>query len=330
MLVLAGDIGGTKTILAGYSRESGLSQPIAEQSFVSANYPDLESIAHEFLTKTELRPVRAAFGVAGPVIDGTAHITNLPWVMNETKLCDALGVHSVKLLNDLESIANAVPVLTDDDVSALNDVQPDPIGPIGVIAPGTGLGEAFLLHINDSYRAFPSEGGHIDFAPGNELEGDLLHYLQRKFGRASYERVISGIGIPNIYAFLRDGYYEAESQGVAEQLTDAKDPTPVIVTNALGETPDPLCAQTVDIFASVLAAKAGNLALTVIAMGGIYLGGGIPPRILPLLQRDSFMNTFRYKGRLSPLMARIPVRVILNSKSALLGAARVALEEGRK
>ena len=326
MQVLAGDIGGTKTILAVYAHESGLSQPIAEQSFVSAAYPDLESIAREFLAKTGLRPQRAAFGVAGPVIDGTAHITNLPWVMNETKLGAVLGASPVKLLNDLESIANAVPVLTEADIAPLTTTSPDPTGPIGVIAPGTGLGEAFLLQVNGSYRAFPSEGGHIDFAPGNELEGDLLHYLQRKFEHASYERVISGIGIPNIYAFLRDGYYTVESQWVAEQLASAQDPTPVIVTNALTETPDPLCAATLDIFTSVLAAKAGNLALTVMATGGIYLGGGIPPRIVSRLRHDNFLNTFRFKGRLSPLLARIPVRVILNSKSALLGAARVALE----
>jgi len=325
MVVLAGDIGGTKTILAAWSREHGLHNPIAEHTFVSANYPDLESIVHEFLQKTDLRPERAAFGVAGPVIDGTAHITNLPWVMDEAKLRDAIGVSSVKLLNDLESVANAVPILGDDDFVKLNDVQPEANGPIGVIAPGTGLGEAFLLHVGGSYRAFPSEGGHNDFAPVNELEAELLRYLQRKFGRASYERVVSGIGIPNVYAFLRDGFYVQESEWVGEQLAATKDPTPVIVTNALLDSPDLLCARTMDIFASVLAAKAGNLALTVMATGGIYFGGGIPPRISSFLQRESFMSTFRDKGRLSVLMERIPARMIVNNKSALLGAARVAI-----
>ena len=324
MNILAGDIGGTKTILAVFAREGGLHDPIAEATFVSASYPDLESIVAEFLSRAGLSVERAAFGVAGPVLNGAARITNLPWQMSEQQLAAALGLHSVRLLNDLEAIANAVPVLNAADLAALNDVQPTPEGAIGVIAPGTGLGEAFLLWVNGSYRAFPSEGGHNDFAPGNELEGDLLRYLQRKFGRASYERVCSGIGIPNVYRFLRDCAYNQESPWVAEQLAAAKDPTPVIVTNALAETPDPLCARVMDIFTSVLAAKAGNLALTVIATGGIYLGGGIPPRILPLLQRESFMNTFRYKGRLSGLMERIPVRVILNSKAGLLGAARVA------
>lgn len=326
MLVLAGDIGGTKTNLAVFSREKGLHDPIVESTFVSANYPDLGSMAQEFLIKSELKVERAAFGVAGPVLHGKARITNLPWQMDEAELAAALGVRSVKLLNDLESIANAVPILEASDVCALNDVQPEPTGPIGVVAPGTGLGQAFLFHTGSGYRAFASEGGHVDFAPGNELEGDLLRYLQRKFGRASYERVVSGIGIPNVYRFLRDCAYIQESPWVAEQLAAASDPTPVIVTNALTEQPDPLCAKVMEIFSSVLAAKAGNLALTIMATGGVFLGGGIPPRILPLLQRDAFMNTFRYKGRLSDLMTRIPARVILNAKAGLLGAARVAVE----
>ncbi len=325
MLILAGDIGGTKTNLAVFSHEQGLHDPIAEQTYVSANYANLETMAQEFLAKTGLRVERAAFGVAGPVIAGAARITNLPWVMEEAKLRAALGIESVRLLNDLESIANAVPLLEPADVSKLNDLEPAPQGSIGVIAPGTGLGVAFLVWTQTGYTAFASEGGHADFAPGNELESDLQRYLQRRYGRVSYERVISGLGIPNIYAFLRDGFYVPESQWVAEQLAGAHDPTPVIVTNALIETPDPLCARVMEIFASVLAAKAGNLGLTVMATGGIYLGGGIPPRILPLLRRESFMNIFRFKGRLSNLMGQIPVRVILNTKSGLLGAARVAI-----
>ncbi|MCS7056737.1 MAG: glucokinase [Thermoflexales bacterium] len=324
MNILAGDVGGTKTILAIFSPAHGLHDPVVEATFPSADYPNLESIVKQFLASTSLKVERAAFGVAGPVLDGTARITNLPWEMDEAKLGAALGLPYVKLINDLEAIANAVPILEAGDLAPLNDVQPTPRGAIGVIAPGTGLGEAFLLWVNGRYYAFPSEGGHNDFAPSNELESELLRYLQRKFGRASYERVCSGIGIPNIYQFLRDCAYIQESPRVAEQLAAAKDPTPVIVANALAETPDPLCARVMDIFASVLAAEAGNLALTVIATGGIYLGGGIPPRILPLLQRASFMNTFRHKGRLSGLMERIPVRVIMNAKAGLLGAARVA------
>jgi glucokinase len=326
MSILAGDIGGTKTILAIFSSEQGAHEPIVETTFSSADYANLESIVQAFLADVGLRVSSAVFGVAGPVLNGAARITNLPWVMSEQHLCEALGLPCVRLLNDLEAIANAVPVLNKDDLVPLNDVQPTPMGAIGVIAPGTGLGEAFLLWVNGRYHAFPSEGGHNDFAPSNELEGDLLRYLQRRFGRASYERVCSGTGIPNVYRFLRDCAYAQESPAVAEQLALAKDPTPIIVSSALATPPDPLCAQVMDIFVSVLAAEAGNLALTVIATGGIYLGGGIPPRILPLLQRESFMNTFRYKGRLSGLMEHIPVRVITNVKAGLLGAARAALD----
>lgn len=324
--VLAGDIGGTKTILAIYSPEEGLHRPLREATYPSARYPDLESIVRAFLAEAEL-PIRSAvFGVAGPVVSGKAQITNLPWRMDEHALREALGLSHVRLINDLYAIAAAVPFLQPEDLVLLNDVTPDLQGPIGVVAPGTGLGEAFIVWVEGRYHPFPSEGGHADFAPGNELESDLLRYLQRKFGRASYERVCSGIGIPNVYAFLRDGAYYQESPYIAEQLRSASDPTPIIIANAMAEPPDPMCAKVMDIFASVLAAKAGNLALTIIATGGIYLGGGIPPRILPLLQRESFMNTFRYKGRLSALMMQIPVRVILNTKVGLLGAAHVALE----
>ncbi|MCS6773450.1 MAG: glucokinase [Anaerolineae bacterium] len=324
--ILAGDIGGTKTLLAVYSPEDGLHRPVREATYPSANYPDLESIVRAFLADAALPIHSAAFGVAGPVMSGKARITNLPWSLDEQTLRDRLGLPRLRLINDLQAIAAAVPFLRPEDLVLLNDVPPNPHGPIGVVAPGTGLGEAFVLWVEGRYRPFPSEGGHADFAPGNELESDLLRYLQRKFGRASYERVCSGIGIPNVYAFLRDGAYYQESPYVAEQLQSASDPTPVIIANAMADSPDPLCAKVMEIFASVLAAKAGNLALTIIATGGIYLGGGIPPRILPLLQRESFMNTFRYKGRLSALMMQIPVRVILNTRAGLFGAAQVALE----
>lgn len=253
--ILAGDVGGTKTILAVFSSERGAHEPIAEATFTSADYANLESIVQSFLSGLDVRVSRAVFGVAGPVLNGSAQITNLPWVLSEQHLRAALGLSHVHLINDLAAIANAVPVLNDEDTIALNDVSPTPRGAIGVIAPGTGLGEAFLLWVNGRYHAFPSEGGHNDFAPSNELEGDLLRYLQRKFGRASYERVCSGIGIPNVYYFLRDCAYMPESPAVAAQLASAKDPTPVIVANALVNPPDPLCAQVMDIFTSVLAAR---------------------------------------------------------------------------
>lgn len=323
--VLAGDVGGTKTVLALYTRAQGVFVPAHEQSFPSAQYADLQSLVRAFLSSLGVSVRAAVFGVAGPVINGAAQVTNLPWHIREDELAEAIEVPRVRLVNDLEALATAVPLLREEDVVPLNDVAPTPCGPIGVIAPGTGLGEAFLVCVGGRYHPFPSEGGHADFAPSNELESELLRYLQRKFGRASYERVCSGSGIPNVYAFLRDCAYYRESPYVAEQLSAAADPTPVIVANALSDPPDPLCAKVLDIFTSVLAAKAGNLALTIIATGGIYFGGGIPPRILPLLQRESFMSTFRYKGRLSALMMRIPAKVIVNTRAGLIGAAHLAL-----
>ncbi|MFN3705835.1 MAG: glucokinase [Thermoflexales bacterium] len=323
MRVLAGDVGGTKTVLALIDTARDQRSPLFEQLYPSAQFNSFEEVLQDFLQHIgDVRPEAVAVGVAGPVFNGEARITNLPWVIRESDLRMLVGVERVRVLNDLEAIANAIPSLHDEDVLALDDNTPEPGAPIGVIAPGTGLGEAFLLCWDGHYHAFPSEGGHADFAPNNELEADLLRYLQRKFGRASYERVCSGIGIPNVYRFLRDGAYIAESPQVAAELNNASDPTPVIVKHAMSDPADPLCLAVMDIFASVLAAKAGNLALTIIATGGIYLAGGMPLRILPLLLRESFLQTFRRKGRLTGLMQRVPLRVVTNPKVGLLGAVR--------
>lgn len=344
MNVLAGDIGGTKTLLALYSRAGGVRAPLAESSFPSSQYDSLDAVVREFLRQTGITIEAAAFGVAGPVIDGAAQITNLPWEMSESGLARSSGVRSVKLLNDLESIANAIPILEDADVAKLNAVAPAARGAIGVVAPGTGLGEAFLVatpaasqfrpaagteHVAGTepgvYRAFPSEGGHCDFAPNTDLEIEMLRYLLPVFdGHVSYERVCSGIGIPNIYNFMKWSGY-AELPEIEHELNAAHDPTPVIMSHAMSDAPSPRCKATLDMFCSVLAAQAGNLALTVMATGGLYLGGGIPPRILPALQRGSFLQSFLSKGRLRSLMEQIPLRVIVNSKAGLLGAARIAM-----
>jgi len=324
MAYLAGDIGGTKTLLALYASAQDLHHPLAERSYPSSEYDSLEACVRAFLAETGASVEAAAFGVAGPVIRGAARITNLTWQMNEADLAVAAGARAVRLLNDLESIANAIPVLQPTDVVQLNDVQPDPQGAIGVVAPGTGLGEAFLVHEAGGYRARPSEGGHCDFAPNTELEIEMLRFLLPVFdGHVSYERVCSGIGIPNIYNFMKWSGY-AELHEIETQLAAAKDPTPVIMTNAMSDAPSPRCKATLDMFCSVLAAQAGNLALTVMATGGLYLGGGIPPRILPALQRGSFLQSFLNKGRLRSLMERVPLRVIVNARAGLIGAARAA------
>ena len=322
MMLLAGDIGGTKTGLAVFAPKAGPRAPLAEATFPSADYPSLEALVREFLSQVGLKVEQASFGVAGPVVGGRATITNLPWIIEETRLQEALQLSSVRLLNDLEAIANGVPSLEPADLHTLNEGQPSPGGAIAVIAPGTGLGEAFLTWDGSRYQPHASEGGHADFAPITPLEIELLRYLLERFEHVSYERVCSGIGLPNIYAFLKDSGYAQESPWVAEQLAAADDPTPVIATAALdGERPSALCAATLNTFVSILGAEAGNLALKVLATGGVYLGGGIPPRILPALGRGRFMEPFRHKGRFSDLMARVPVHVILNPKVALLGAA---------
>lgn len=321
-MILAGDIGGTKTALAVFSPEAGPRVPLAEATFPSEHYPSLEALAGEFLAQVNLPVERASFAVAGPVVAGQSTITNLPWVVDERQLQAALGLSSVRLLNDLEAIANAVPFLAPDDLHTLNVGKPAPGGAIAIVAPGTGLGEAYLTWDGSRYRAHASEGGHSDFAPTNPLQIGLLRYLQDRFEHVSYERICSGMGLPNIYGYLKDSGYAQEPDWLARQLEAADDPTPIIATNALkDDEPCELCVATLDVFVSILGAEAGNLALKVLATGGVYLGGGIPPRILPALETDRFMEAFWNKGRMSDLMARMPVHVILNPKVALLGAA---------
>jgi len=328
-MLLAGDIGGTKTNLAIFAPESGPRAPLVEATLPSGRYPSLEALVSDFLAQVDLKPERASFGVAGPVVAGKATITNLPWVMSETQLQTALGLSpgGVRLLNDLAAIAHAVPWLESDDLHTLNQGQAVPGGAIAVIAPGTGLGEGFLIWDGSRYRAHASEGGHTDFAPTNSLEVDLLSYLLDRFGHVSYERVCSGQGLTNIYAFLKDSGYAQEPAWLAGQLAEADDPNPVIVEAALGdERQCELCVATLEAFVSILGTEAGNMALNLLATGGVYLGGGIPPRILPALEDGLFLQEFQAKGRMSDLMTRIPDHVILNPKVALMGAACYGLE----
>jgi glucokinase len=302
--------------------------PLAEATFASADYASLQALAAKFLAQTDLTPTRASFGVAGPVVDGRAEVTNLSWIVEEARLAHALGFSHVRLLNDLDAIAHAVPILDQGDLHTLHRGEPVRHGPVAIIAPGTGLGEAFLTWDGSRHTAHASEGGHADFAPRNPTEIELLRHLMNRFEHVSYERVCSGSGLPNIYQYLRDSGQAEEPAWLRDQLATADDPTPLIANAALDErAPCQLCVATLDTFVSILGAEAGNLALKVVATGGVYLGGGIPPRILPILEKGHFMEAFRAKGRLSDLMARIPVHVILNPKAALLGAAQHGLEQ---
>ena len=320
-MLLAGDIGGTKTNLAIFEIGDKPEAKI-QTTFKSGDYPSLEVIAQKFLADTGTTVTRAVFGVAGPVINGQSEITNLPWIISETTLADALHLPAVKLLNDLEAIAYAVPHLLPADLAALNSEQMDTDlgGNKAIIAPGTGLGEAILFSQNSHYHVLASEGGHTDFGPKNPREIELLRYLQTKFDHVSYERVCSGKGIPNIYASFENSRVAEASAQVTEAISQAADATPVIIQAALAGTCK-LCQATLDTFVSILGAEAGNLALKVMATGGIYLGGGIPPKILSKLQDGTFMTAFTNKGRFAKMLIRIPIYVILNNKAPLLGAA---------
>lgn len=330
-MLLAGDIGGTKTNLAMFSAAEGWNKPLAEATFPSAHYPDLETLVQEFLAQHHVPIEHASFGVAGPVVNGRATITNLPWVLDEEHIKQTLHLPSVSLLNDLTAIACGIPYLEAADVHLLNTGKAIKEGAIAVVAPGTGLGEAFLTWEGQRYCAHTSEGGHADFAPTDALQLELLRYLHSRHTHVSFELVCSGKGIPNIYAFLKDTGHATEPTWLTAQLAQAPDPTPIIVENALDTAHAcEICTQTVALFVSILGAEAGNMALKVLATGGIYLGGGIPPRILPLLTDGRFIRSFLNKGRLSDLLLPIPVAVILNPNIALLGAARHGFEQMTK
>ena len=330
-MLLAGDIGATKTNLGIYSAEKGARDPLVDSTFPSPKYPNLETLVRDFLDQAHLTVDSASFGVAGPIVKGQVKTTNLPWVINEAHLRKTLHLNSVRLLNDLEAIAYGVPSVGSEDLHTLNKGAAVLGGTLAVLAPGTGLGEAFLTWNRTRYQAHASEGGHVDFGPANQIEIDLLQYLHDKFGHVSYERICSGHGLPNIYTFLKDRGYAVEQGWLADRLKAVDDPTPIIINAALDrEKPCELCIATLRIFVSVLGAEAGNLALKVLATGGIYLGGGIPPRIIPALEDEHFMESFTSKGRFSQLLSRIPVHVILNPKIALIGAACYGLELLRK
>ena len=325
-MLLAGDIGGTKTDLAVYSSETGPHAPLAETEVHSADYGSLEAIAKEFLTKVKMRVDGACFAVAGPVIGGRAKITNLPWVVDESTVAKELNLKHIHLMNDLEAIAFAIPTLPADALHTLNAGAPVLRGAIGVIAPGTGLGESFLTWDGSRYIAHSSEGGHASYAPSDEMQIGLLAYMLKRYDHVSYEQVCSGIGIPHIYEYLRSSGYAPETPDVAEAITAARDPSPAIIKFGLDPVrPSALCATTLDILVSILGEEAGNLALKVLATGGVYLAGGISTHILPALKGPRFIQSFTRKGRFAELMARMPIHVIV-SRVALAGAASYGLE----
>ena len=329
-MLIAGDIGGTKTDLAIYSVEAGPHAPLAQAQFHSADYPSLQAMVLEFLAQVKANVEHGSFDVAGPVIDGHVKTTNLPWLMDEISLATDLNLQSVRLMNDLEAVARAVPVLRPIDVVTLNEGQPVQKGPIAVIAPGTGLGESFLTWDGSQYLAHSSEGGHSDFAPTDERQIHLLEYMLQRFDHVAVERVCSGIGVPNIYEYLRDIEHIPERPEVSALIASAKDRTKAIIEVANDtENPSALCQTAIETLISILAGEAGNLGLKVLATGGVYVAGGVALHVLDALKAPQFMQVFANKGRFRDLMGHIPVHLI-TARAALVGAASCGLENYKR
>ena len=321
-MILAGDVGGTKTALALFEREGAGLTLTREAILASRDFVSLEAAIAHFLHAGPRRDIVAlCIGVAGPVVDGRCVATNLPWEVDERALASSLRAERARLLNDLEAAAHGVLMLGAHQLRCLQAGEPRH-GNIAVIAAGTGLGEALIVTDGVRRTVIATEGGHADFAPRGDLEEGLLRFLRREFGRVSYERVLSGPGVYNIYRFLREAGVASESQTVAARLLDG-DPSATIGAFALAGA-DALCVRTLDVFVSVYGAEAGNLALKALAVGGVVITGGIAPKILSRLTDSTFIEAFRDKGRLAALMRSLPVHVVMEPRAPLLGAAKVA------
>ncbi len=322
-MILAGDIGGTHARLAYFQKQDGKLTVAGEGVFPSKEHRGLDEIVAKFVESQGKPPDSACFGVAGPVRNGRVETSNLPWTVEASRLAGELQLPSTLLINDLEANAWGISSLKDKDLVALNRVKGTPVGNQAVISAGTGLGEAGLYWDGKEYHIFASEGGHTDFAPRTELEIELLRYLTARFGHVSYERIVSGPGLVNVYHFLRDTHRGEEPGWLTEEMAHG-DAAAAISRNAMNGK-SPLAEHALDLFVSIYGAEAGNLALKLMATGGVYLGGGIAPKLISKLTGPLFMQAFVSKGRMQTLLESIPVSVITNDKIALFGAARYAL-----
>ncbi|HUK22052.1 MAG TPA: glucokinase [Gemmatimonadales bacterium] len=320
--VLAGDIGGTNARLAIVGIDGPAAHVLREAQYRSADFSGLTPIVERFCEENGESPERAVCGVAGRVAGGTAQLPNLGWTVTEAELAAATGASRAAVINDFDATGHGLALLTASDLVVLQQGIRVPDGAIALIGPGTGLGEGMLLWDGARYRVYPSEGGHASFAPQNDLEWGLSRFLAAEFGEVSFERVLSGPGLVRTYRYLVATGYAPERADVSSEMVRG-DPAAVVAGHGLAED-DAICAKALDVFVSVLGSKAGDLALTVYATGGVYVAGGIAPRIIARLQHGPFLGSFHRKGRLSEFMARLPVRVIMNPSVGLLGAAAVA------
>ncbi|HEY2933050.1 MAG TPA: glucokinase [Acidobacteriota bacterium] len=321
-MILAGDIGGTKVNLGFFDQHGAELKLLAATTFSAHRYSCLEDVVRDFVSQPRRPVTHACFAVAGPVREGRSHTTNLPWEIDSGSLKEVLQLPKVDLINDLEATAYGIALLGPESLLCLNPGKQVP-GNRVVIAAGTGLGEGTLYWNGNEHVPSPSEGGHTEFGPRNDLEIELLHYLLKKFDHVSYERVVSGPGLRTIYEFLRDTGQGKEPSWLAEEMEDGD--VTASVSRAALEGKSQLAVDALDLFASIYGAEAGNLALKCLALGGVYVGGGIAPKIQKKLIDGSFMNAFADKGRFRELMQTIPVQVILDEKTALKGAARRAV-----
>lgn len=322
-MILAGDIGGTSTRLAYFEVVNGRLKPVLSEKFSSREHKGLEEIVREFLQKHSFKVEHAAFGIAGPVRRQRVEATNLPWVVDAAVMKSELVTADVFLLNDLEANTYGIFELAPTDFAVINSGSPADSGNIAVISAGTGLGEAGATWDGTRFVVYATEGGHTDFAPRDELEIELLMYVRQRIGgRVSYERILSGPGIHMVYQFLRDRGHGVQEPWLSDEL-EQDDPAAVISQHGMDNTSE-LCARALDLFVALYGAEAGNLALKMMATRGVFVGGGIAPKILAKMTGGTFIDAFVEKGRFETLLRTIPVRVLLNDQAALLGAARFA------
>ena len=325
-MILAGDIGGTNARLAYFQPQNGRFQLVSERVFPSREHGGLGEIVTQFLDESGTRPEAACFGIAGPVRNGRVETSNLPWVIEQSTLANQIHLAATLLINDLEASAWGIGALGTEDLVTLNPGAGSVAGNQAVIAPGTGLGEAGLFWDGSRHHVFACEGGHTDFAPQGELQVELLHFLVERFGHVSYERILSGPGLVNVYEFLCANGCGKQSAELAAAVQHG-DPAAAISRAALSGN-DALAEKALDLWITVYGAETSNLGLKIMSTGGLFLAGGISPKILPKLKGSTFMEAFLDKGRMRPLVAAMPVHVVTNEKAGLLGAARCAAVRG--